>query len=131
LTEEYFDSIKEAKLFLKSKMKSKECFIVVEGSEVLGVMAYIKDYSHYANFLSDITVSRKHRGKGVAKELLKKFIEMSRKEQPKKQPFALSSTVITNKKSIKMHLNFGFKEIGRIKKLHYGKDEIFFGYKIH
>lgn len=93
-------------------------------------MIYLKDYSHYANYLTDFAVSKKHRRKGIGLKLIKKFIEISKKEQPKKQPYALSSTDVNNIASINLHLKAGFVELGRIKKLHYGKDEIFFCYKL-
>ena len=75
-------------------------------------------------------VAKKHRRKGIAKILLDKYIEVTKKEQPKKQKYALSSTDVTNIPSIKLHLNYGFEKLGRIKELHYGKDEIIFGYKL-
>ena len=124
----YFDTIAEAKKDLRESIKNS--FVVVEGDEVMGVCTYAPDYTHYAHYLTDIVVAKKHRRKGVANLLLQKFIEVSKKEQPRKQPYAYSSTDVTNKASIKMHLGFGFKKVGIIKKLHYGKDEIFFGYKL-
>lgn len=124
----YFSSLKEAKEYIKNKIKNKECFTVYQNKELLGFLTYHRDYSHDANYVGSIVVSKKHRRKGISKLLLKKFIEISKKEQPKKQKYALSSTDATNINSIKMHLSIGFKEIGRIKKLHYGKDEIIFGY---
>ena len=81
-------------------------------------------------FIEDLAVSKEYRGQGFAKALLQKFIEISRKEQSKKQPYCLSSTDVTNKASIKLHLRVGFKKLGVIKELHYGKDEIIFGYKL-
>ena len=130
LVEAYFKSLKDAKEHITNHIKKKECIIVIQNKEVLGVLIYSKDYSHYANYIDDIAVAKKHRRKGVARLLLKKFIDVSKKEQPKKQRYALSSTDVTNKSSIKMHLNFGFKKAGILKRLHYGKDEIFFAYRL-
>jgi len=130
LIEGYFDSLTDAKNRLRVKIKSKECYVAIEGTEIAGVMMYARDYTHYANYEEDIIISKKHRRKGIASNFLKKFIELSKKETPKKQKYTLSSTDVTNKASIKLHLSVGFKEIGRMKNLHYGKDEIFFGYKL-
>ncbi len=129
LTEAFFDSIEEAKEHLQEKMKEGTWFVAVE-DEVLGVMAYNRDYSHYANYLSDIAVAKKHRRKGIASHLLEKFIEISKQEQPKKQRYALSSTDVTNTSSIALHEKCGFTNLGIIKSLHYGKDEIFFGFDL-
>ena len=100
LTEAYFDSFKEAKEHFNKKIKYKEFYIAIEGDEVLGLFSYRRDYSHYANYLTNIVVAKKHRRKGIAKKLLDKYIERCKKEQPKKQKYALSSTKITNVPSI-------------------------------
>ncbi len=130
LQETYFNSLAQAEAYLIDKSKTKECFVAIEKGKVMGVLAYSRDYPHYANYISDIAVHEDHRRKSVATELIRKFIKISRKEQPQKQKYALSSTDQTNKASIKMHLKLGFKKIGRIKGLHYGKDEIIFGYRL-
>ncbi|NQU98075.1 GNAT family N-acetyltransferase [Candidatus Woesearchaeota archaeon] len=130
LSDNYFETSDEAKEHVLAKIKSKESFIAVIGDEVIGLMNYRRDYSHYANFMSDIVISKNHRRKRVATQLMKKFIEVCRKEQPEKQRFALSSTDVTNDASIKMHIKFGFKKLGVVKKLHFGKDEIIFGYDL-
>ena len=130
LHEEWYDSLSEAKEQLNLKINKRECFVAVEGEQVLGVLMYARDYSHYANYCEDIVVSRAHRKKGIAVELMKKFIEVSGKEQIDKQKLVLSSTDVTNEASIKMHEKAGFENLGTIKKLHFGKDEIFFGYKL-
>ena len=131
LSSAYLNSFKEAEELILNKIRFKECFIAVEKNKVLGVLVYNRDYSHYANYVSDIAVAKNHRRKGVANSLFEKFIAVSKREQPKKQKYALSSTVISNKVSVKMHLNFGFKKLGVIKNLHYAKDEIIFGYKLY
>ena len=95
----------------------------------MGFFTYLAQYSHHANYLADIAIAKNHRRKGYAKELLQKFIEISRKQRTG-NAIALSSTHVDNKASQKMHLSFDFKEIGRIKGLHYGKDEIFYGYDL-
>lgn len=130
LFDAYFDSKKEAEKYISEKIKSKETFVAIIDGKVAGVISYKRDYSHYANFLSNLVVSKNHQRKGVALALLKKFVEISRKEQPKKQKYALSSTDITNKASIKLHKKAGFKNLGIIKELHFGKDEIMFGYNL-
>ncbi len=130
LVEAYFDSKKLALKHVREKINDMSCFVAVERGVVLGLFTYLRDFSHYSNYLEDIAVKKSFRRKGVAKILLQKFIKISRKEQPRKQKYVLSSTDITNKISIKMHLNFGFKKLGLIKGLHYGKDEIIFGYSL-
>lgn len=128
LVEAYFNSFEEARNRLRFKVKTKECLVAFRDNDVVGVLVYHRDYSHYANYIEDIAVSKKHRRRGVARGLLKKFIEISKKETPRNQKYALSSTRVKNKASIGMHLKCGFKEIGRLKGLHYGEDEIFFAY---
>ena len=130
LAEAYNISVNNAKKDITSKKRNEKWFVAIKDNRVAGVLGYFFDYSHYANFIEDLAVSKKYRRQGVGKALLHKFIEISRKEQPKKQPYCLSSTDVTNKASIKLHLGFGFKKLGTIKKLHYGKDEIIFGYKL-
>ena len=130
LFEAYYSSLAKAKKDLRTWTARKQSLVAVDGEKVVGVLMYTRDFSHYANYIEDIAVAKVHRRKGVAKKLLQKFIEVSRKETPKKQKYALSSTETSNKTSIKMHLNFGFREIGRMEGLHFGKDEIFFAYKL-
>lgn len=127
LVDSWYDSYKEARNWVNKRIKAKECILAVEKEDVAGVLLYYRDYSHYANYCGDLAVSKKHRKKGIATKLLKKYVEISKKEQPKKQRLVLSSTDVTNKASIKTHQRAGFKKIGVLKKLHYGKDEIFFG----
>ncbi len=130
LFEAYYSSVSNAKSDLNKKIKTKESFVALDGGEVVGVLIYARDYSHYANYAEDIAVSKKHRGRGIAKALLKKYVEVSRKETPKKQKYALSSTDVSNRASIGLHKKAGFKEIGRLKGLHFGKDEVFFACKL-
>ena len=130
LCEGYYSSLQKAKQYIKEKNKTKECFVAIDKNKVVGVMIYSRAYSHNANYLEEVIVVKKQRRKGIAKALIKKFVIISKKETPKKQKYTLSSTDITNKASIKMHKKCGFKEVGRIKRLHYGKDEIFFAYKL-
>jgi ribosomal protein S18 acetylase RimI-like enzyme len=128
LHDAFFDTHAEAQAWVEEAIETS--LICVEGEEVLGCLIYEKDYSHYANYIADIAVAKEHRRKGVALKLIEAFIERSKKEQPKKQPYALSSTDVTNEASIALHKKAGFIELGIVKKLHYGKDEVFFGYKL-
>ncbi|MDO8740207.1 MAG: GNAT family N-acetyltransferase [Candidatus Woesearchaeota archaeon] len=130
LFETYYGSLDCAKNYLKGKIKTKESLVALEGNKVVGVLIYARDYSHYANYIQDIAVSKQYRQRGIAMLLMKKCIEISKRETPSKQKYLLSSTDATNKPSIKFHLMCGFKEIGRLKWLHYGKDEVFFAYKL-
>jgi len=130
MEEAYYDSITEAKKELARKIRSNESFVALEENNVVGVLIYAKSYSHYANYMEDIIVAKNWRRKGVAKKLIEKYVDVSKKQTPKKQKYALSSTDVSNKTSINMHVTCGFKEIGRMKKLHYGKDEIFFAYDL-
>ena len=128
LAEAYGVKAASLKKDFTSKERNMKWLIAVIDGKVAGVLGYLFDYSHYANFLEDIGVGKDYRRKGVAKALIEKFISISRKEQPKKQRFCLSSTTVSNKASIKMHKSLGFIKLGVIKKLHYGEDEIIFGY---
>lgn len=130
LVEAYYDTLKSAKQVIKRKISSKEVLLALEGETVVGVLIFTKDYSHYANYIEDIVVSNGHRRKGISQKLLARYVKISRKQQPKKQKWALSSTNVKNNASIKMHKKFGFKVLGIVKKLHYGTDEIIFGYRL-
>ena len=130
LFEAYYESLDCAKTYLKKKIKTKESIVALENNKVVGVLIYARDHSHYANYIQDIAVSKQYKRRGIAMFLMKKCIEISRRETPSKQKYLLSSTDATNKPSIKLHLMCGFKKIGRLKGLHYGKDELFFAYKL-
>jgi len=130
LYSEYYEDFSDAKKYVKSKTKSKCCIVCVDKKEVVGVLLYSKDFSHYTNYIDDIVVAKAFRGQGVGRLLAQKYIQRSIKETPKKQKYALSSTHVGNNASIVFHKKCGFVELGRIRKLHYGKDEIIFGYKL-
>jgi len=130
LLEGYFANHREARKTLVQKIKNKECIVAVKNGEVAGVLNYARNYSHYANYVEDIIVAKAHRRTGVATALFEKYVAVSRKEQSRKQPYALSSTAVVNTASIALHASFGFVVLGTVKKLHYGKDEIIFGYKL-
>jgi len=130
LYQEFFDSKAKALKEIKETAKSNTCFIAVEKKEVLGVLTYTRHFSHWANYVEYLTVHKDHRRKAIARSLINRFVKVSKKETPKKQKYALSSTHKTNKASQKMHIKLGFKKLGTIKHLHYGKDEIFYGYKL-
>lgn len=125
----YFDSEKEAREHFKDKLKDKTLYLLFIDNKLVGFFDYIYQYSHNANYLYNLCVSKKYRGKGYSKILLSKYVEISKKEKTRNS-VALSSTHETNKISQKMHLSFGFKEIGKLKKLHYGEDEIFYAYDL-
>ena len=130
LFEAYYDSQKSAANYLRQKIQSKEVLVMLHENIVVGVLIYTRNFSHYSNYVEDIVVAKKYRRKGIAKKLLSYYVHISRQEQPNKQSYALSSTNVENKISIKMHKKFGFKVLGKVKKLHYGKDEIIFGYSL-
>lgn len=131
LVQEWYDSIEEAKEQVILKINNNECYIKLINEEIVGLFMYSRDYSHYANYLEDLLVAKKYRRKGIALELLKKYIEISKRETPKKQKWALSSTDKNNLASIKTHIKAGFEEIGIINGLHYGTDEIMFGFNLN
>src|SRR3989344_5414142 len=116
--------------FFNNKITNKVCLVALEKDKVIGTLVYIRDWSHFANFVSDIAVFKQHRRKGIARLLFQKFVQMSKREQPKNQAYAFSSTVISNKISQKMHRNLGFKFAGIFKNLHFGKDEVMFAFKL-
>ncbi len=125
----YFDSIKEARQHFNEYLKNKKLFLLLLDSELAGFFNYYFQYSHHANYLEDMGVSKKFRRKGCSKHLISKYIEIS-KEHRSKNRIALSSTHKKNIASQKMHINFGFKKIGILKGLHYGEDEIFYSYDL-
>ena len=123
------DVEKVEKYFLRH-VKLRQALVAHIGTEAVGVMTYVRRFTHSANFGQDLLVKENQRRKGIGKALLEKFISISRQEQPKHQQIVLSSTAADNKISVKLHKKSGFTQIGKIKGLHYGKDEIFFGYKL-
>ncbi|NQZ85131.1 MAG: GNAT family N-acetyltransferase [Nanoarchaeales archaeon] len=125
----YFDNEKEAEGHFKLYLKSKRLYLLFENENLIGFFNYFYQYSHFANYLEDISVNKNYQKKGYSKYLLSKYIEIS-KEQKTKNVIALSSTHLTNKTSQQMHKSFGFEEIGTLKKLHYGIDEIFYAYNL-
>lgn len=127
--EDYFDSEEKAKQHFKEYLNSERLFMLFINSQLAGFFNYYFQYSHFANYLEDICIAKKFKGKGYSKYLLSKFIEIS-EQQKNKNNIALSSTHKTNIASQKMHKVFGFKEIGTLKRLHYGEDEIFYAYSL-
>lgn len=130
LVEAYYDTFNSAKQTLKKKILKREVLVALEKNMVQGVLIFTKDFSHGANYIDDIVVAKSRRRKGISLKLLKKYVDISRTQQPREQKYALSSTNVNNKISITMHKKFGFKVLGTIKKLHYGTDELIFGYPL-
>ena len=124
----YFETTQEAKNYFNAHIKTKTLYILFLDVQA-GFFAYAREYSHYANYLEDICVLPDYRRKGYAKLLLDKFIQQAKREQTK-NTIALSSTHKNNTVSIHMYESYGFKKIGVLKKLHYGIDEIFYGYEL-
>ena len=83
LSEEYFSSLPNAAAYLKKKITRRECFLAVDKSKVVGLLVYLRDYSHDANYVEYLLVLGSRRREGIANNLLRKYIEVSRKEQPK------------------------------------------------
>jgi L-amino acid N-acyltransferase YncA len=125
----YFDTEKEAERHFKEHINKKQLFLLFVNSELTGFFNYLPKYSHNANYLLDLCIAKKFRNKSYSKHLLNKYIEISKKQKTR-NTIALSSTTKTNIASQKMHTSFGFKKIGTLKKLHYGKDEIFYAYNL-
>lgn len=123
----YFDSEKEASIYFRKH--KKRLILLKENNKICGFLTYLYQYSHYANIIEDICVINEHRGKNYSYKLLNKFIEISR-AQKTKNSIALSSTDESNVASQKMHEGFGFKKIGTLKGIHYGKDEFFYSYDL-
>jgi ribosomal protein S18 acetylase RimI-like enzyme len=130
LSKEFSEGLADTIKDLRSRLGFGEVHVAVEDGKVIGVISHIKSWSHFSNYLEGIVVDKKYRGLKVGMKLLDYYIGICRKDQPKKQRYALSSTDVKNKASIKFHRKFGFKELGRIKGLHYGRDEIVFGFDL-
>ena len=103
---DYFDSESEAREHFRKYLNTEKLFLLFVENKLAGFFNYYFQYSHYANYLEDIAVNEKFRGKGLSKDLLRKYIEIS-KGQKTKNKIALSSTHTTNNVSQKMHLSFG------------------------
>ncbi|NOZ80768.1 MAG: GNAT family N-acetyltransferase [DPANN group archaeon] len=129
----YFHDLEKARAWIRaepSKKRPLRWLVALKGDEVVGLLGYQQDYSHHANYVSDLAVKKGHRREGTGTALLRRFVEECRKEQPTKQRYCLSSTQVSNRASIRLHQESGFKEMGILKGLHYGQDEMFFGYRL-
>lgn len=117
---------------IKNDMRdSGESFILaVDGETVVGVLGFFFDWSHYANFVEDLAVSKEYQRRGIASSLLSMFVEVSKASTPGRQRLCLSSTTTDNEASITLHIKCGFERLGVLKKLHFGKDEVFFGHRL-
>ena len=93
--ESYFDSEEEARQHFKEHISKNRLFLFFVDSELTGFFDYIYQYSHNANYLYNLCVAKKFRGKGYSKHLLSKYVERS-KEQKTRNVIALSSTHRTN-----------------------------------
>lgn len=128
-SEDYFDAVENFNEEFDDLVERGNCYVLILDGELIGFFDYIKDYSHYANYLQGIAVIPKYRKKGYSYKLLDKFIELSRKDKTKNR-IALSSTTVDNIASKKMHESYGFKKIGVLQGLHYGINEIFYAYDL-
>ena len=130
LRSRWFENDEEAQAYVTIKIRSKETIVAYDESSLVGVLIFTRNFTHEAHMAEYIVVAKEVRRGGVATSLLEEYIAICTLEQPKKQPYALSSTDVKNYASIELHKKVGFVELGRIKKLHYGRDEIFWGYKL-
>ena len=73
LFEAYYSSLNNAKKYLIKKIRTGESFVALENNAVVGVLIYARDYSHYANYIEDLAISKKYMKKGIAKKLLEKY----------------------------------------------------------
>jgi L-amino acid N-acyltransferase YncA len=125
----YFDLASEATNHFNKYLEGKTLFLLFVNSNLVGFFNYTQKYSHDANYLDDVCVAEKFRSKGYSSYLLTRYIEICRKQMGRNK-IALSSANKPNVVSQKMHIKFGFKKIGVLKGLHYGKDEIYYSYKL-
>lgn len=127
---EWYDSVEEAQQEVTKRVSSQECVIACSDTTIVGILMYAREYSHCANYCEDLIVHKDHRRKGIGLALLKKYVEISKIETPKKQKYALSSTDVNNTASQALHKKAGFKDLGVLKQLHFGRDELFFGFDL-
>jgi [ribosomal protein S18]-alanine N-acetyltransferase len=120
-----FSSPWEEQLFKEAL--NKGFFVSIEGEEIAGYIVFevISDEGH----ITDIAVSKKHRNKGIASELVKEIIRLA-KENAVKQVFLEVRS--SNEEAKKLYSKFGFSEIGK-RKAYYSKtneDALIFSLKI-
>lgn len=122
------DPVEKMTEYFKRKLRNKEFFVAVINNKVVAFMTYNRKYWNDVNFLDEITVVKEHRRKGIATSLIKKLIEISKKEGARR---LFGSTDSENIKSIKMHLKNDFKECGYINNMFLeGKKELIFSLKL-
>ena len=61
LAQAYYDSITSARKSIQNKIKTRECFVALRNGSVVGILIYARNFSHYANYIEDIVVSKEER----------------------------------------------------------------------
>lgn len=101
-----------------NKKYLKECrFVAVENDKVIGwaALTAVSGRCVYAGVCEvSVYVHTEHWGKGIGKQLLNKLISASEKNNI----WTLQAGIFPeNKASIKVHLDLGFREVGRREKI--------------
>ena len=119
---------KRVKAYFSEKIKNKEIFIAVENQKITGVISFTKAWWRGADYLDEVVVDEKHRGKSIATKLIKIFEKDARKRKARR---IFSSTQPSNKASIKMQQKLGYKRCGFVDSMfEEGQKEIIFSKKV-
>lgn len=116
-------SIRVKKYFIE-KIENKEIFVAFEKNFPIGIISFTKGWWRGADYIDEIVVDEKHRGKGIAKKLVL-FFEQDAKKRKARRIF--SSTQPSNKISVKMQQKLGYKRCGYVNDMfEEGQKEIIF-----
>ncbi len=119
---------KRVKAYFSEKIKNKEIFVVIENKQMIGIVSFTKAWWRGADYLDEVVVDERYRGKGIATKLIKTFEKDARKRKARR---IFSSTQPSNKASIKMQQKLGYKRCGFVDDMfEEGQKEIIFSKKL-
>ncbi|HWK23715.1 MAG TPA: GNAT family N-acetyltransferase [Ureibacillus sp.] len=105
--------------FLENVKENNPMYIYEENGEVIGFATFKRFYPNEGYKFSmehSVYVSSKHQGKGVGKQLFQKLIEEAKKRKVRTLIAVIDSE---NVGSIKLHEQFGFHLVGKLKHIGY------------
>src|SRR3989344_1277170 len=102
---------RRVKNYFLEKIKNKEIFVVFENDFPIGIISFTKSWWRGADYIDEIVVDEKGRGKVVAKKLVIVFEQDAKKRKARR---IFSSTQSSNRISIKMQQKLRYKNCGYI-----------------
>lgn len=118
------DTARFVRKYMNERTSNGELLVAEEAGKVVGFLAFKKDYFHEADYNQIVIVSREHRRKGIATELMKQFELQARS---RKRMRIYSSAEPWNKESFRMHKKLGYERCGYLDHIWgEGKRDVFF-----